>query len=53
MDINSILEEVGWGPYQYYVIFVSSWALISVNYYFVGLAFIIDELSTAWGITAL
>ena len=53
MDINSILEEVGWGPYQYYIVAVSSFSWMIVNYWFVGIAIIIDELSEAWGITAL
>lgn len=52
MEINSLLEEVGWGPYQYYVIGVSSFSWMVINYWFVGLAIIIDELNIAWGSSA-
>lgn len=52
MDINQILEEVGWGWYQGYVIANCSMAWMIINFWFVGTAILVYELTIAWGISA-
>jgi hypothetical protein len=48
MEINAILEDIGWGKYQYLVIVnvALSWGL--TNSWFIMVSIAIDELKTAW-----
>jgi MFS family permease len=48
MEVNKCMEDIGWGPFQYFVIFgvALSWAL--VNGWFISVSIAIDKLSVAW-----